>query len=108
MGPRSSYEISFLQRILWGLFGCAATFGISLVVQRTTGTLVRLRMAPIGRMQILAGKGLACFVMTMVDSTVLLAIATLAEMLLPCVILVGVGIICFAVGARAFRWMHED
>jgi ABC-2 type transport system permease protein len=61
----SSYAWSFPQGIIWGVMGCAAAFGISLVVERTSGTLVRLRMAPIRRWQILAGKAAACFVTTL-------------------------------------------
>lgn len=64
-GPTNSYEISFPQGCIWGIMGCAASFGISLVVERTRGTLVRLRMAPISRAQILAGKGLACLLTTL-------------------------------------------
>lgn len=60
--PRSYYDISFPQAIIWGLIGCAASFAISIVTERTKGTLLRLRLAPISRVQILAGKGVACFV----------------------------------------------
>jgi hypothetical protein len=35
------------QGVIWGLIGCAMSFGISLVTERTHGTLVRLRMAPL-------------------------------------------------------------
>jgi ABC-2 type transport system permease protein len=59
--PRSSWEITFPQALMWALIGCAAAFAISIVTERTRGTLVRLRLAPLGRGQILAGKGLACF-----------------------------------------------
>ena len=38
------------------------SFGISLVTERTHGTLVRLRMAPLTRAQILGGKALSCFI----------------------------------------------
>ncbi len=68
-GPSNSYDISFPQGIIWGVLGCCASFGISLVIERTSGTLARLRVAPIGRGQILAGKALACF-----GSTVLLSV----------------------------------
>ena len=30
------------------------------------------------------------------------------EMLLPCGILVGVGLLCFAIGVRAFGWTQES
>ncbi len=71
-GPSNSYAISFPLGIVWGLLGCSASFGISLVTERTHGTLVRLRMAPIQRWQILAGKAGACFATTVVMMTVLL------------------------------------
>ena len=194
----SSYAWSFPQGIIWGVMGCAAAFGLSLVVERTSGTLVRLRMAPIERWQILAGKAMACFVTTTVTIVTLLVIAavvfdvkpqslpllaaavvsvalgfvgimmllsvlgkteqsagsigwavllamamigggmvpriympawmqtlshispvkwaihtmegalwrgfTPAEMVAPCAILIGVGIVCFVIGVRAFRW----
>jgi ABC-2 type transport system permease protein len=60
-GPRSSWEITFPQSIQWGMIGCVAAFALGLVVERTRGTYLRLRLAPISRIQILAGKGLACF-----------------------------------------------
>jgi len=72
--PRSAWEITFPQALLWALIGCAAAFAISLVVERTAGTMLRLRLAPILRAQILAGKGLACFVFCVSDCTLLLLI----------------------------------
>jgi ABC-2 type transport system permease protein len=60
-GPRSSWEITFPQAAIWALIGCAAAFGVSIVIERTRGTLVRLRLAPISRAHILGGKALACF-----------------------------------------------
>jgi ABC-2 type transport system permease protein len=60
-GPQSSFEVSFPQGLLWGVISVAASFGISLVVERKEGTLRRLRAAPLRRRQILAGKALACF-----------------------------------------------
>ncbi|MCK4873647.1 MAG: ABC transporter permease [Phycisphaerales bacterium] len=59
-GP-TSFEISFPQAMMWGVIGCAAAFAISIVQERTGGTFLRLRVSPISRAQILAGKGLACF-----------------------------------------------
>lgn len=76
-GPRvkNAYAISFPQGIIWGIMGCAAAFGISLVVERAGGTLLRLQLAPIRRPHILAGKALACFLTTTTIATVLLAVA---------------------------------
>ena len=59
-GPQSGYDITFPQGLVWGILGCAMTFGIGFVSERTHGTLVRLQMAPVNRVQLLAGKALAC------------------------------------------------
>ena len=60
-GPRTSFEVTFPAAMLWALLGCAASFALSLVTERTTGTLQRLRLAPLSRAQVMAGKALACF-----------------------------------------------
>jgi ABC-2 type transport system permease protein len=60
-GPTNTFEITFPQGVLWGLIGCAMSFGLSLVSERTRGTFVRLSMSPLSRWQILCGKALACF-----------------------------------------------
>jgi len=59
-GPPNAYSISFPQSILWGILGCAAGFAITLVRERSSGTMVRLLTAPISHASILAGKVLAC------------------------------------------------
>jgi len=82
-GPRNAYEVSFPQGIVWGMIGCAAAFGISLVTERTRGTLIRLRIAPLSKIQILAGKALSCFVMTLVISISLLIVANLVFDVVP-------------------------
>lgn len=74
-GPANAFDITFPQGVIWGLIGCVMTFGISLVTERTHGTLVRLRMAPLTRGQILGGKALACFASIMVVELVLLGVA---------------------------------
>lgn len=199
--PQKSYQTSFPQGMIWGFLGSAAAFGISLVTERVRGTLTRLRIAPLSRAHILAGKGLACFMAMMSVMIALVAIGVLgfgmqpnsfvklamailcscvcfvgmmmfvsvlgkteqsaggfgwaimvtlamigggslplflmpptlqkisnispvkwctlslegaiwrdfsyAEMLMPCAILVTVGVVFFFVGARAFRWIQE-
>lgn len=59
--PVAPFQITFPQVLLWGFMGCAATFAISIVKERTGGTFDRLRVGPIGRAHILGGKGLSCF-----------------------------------------------
>jgi ABC-2 type transport system permease protein len=80
-GPKSSFEITFPSAILWGILGCAAAFAISIVTERMQGTYLRLRISPLTRMEILAGKGLACF----------------AACLGVLVVLLGVGVAVFGV-----------
>ncbi|HET8938528.1 MAG TPA: ABC transporter permease [Polyangiales bacterium] len=70
-GPNNGYEIVLPGMLIWGLIGCVATFAIALVTERTTGTLLRLRAAPISRLTILAGKSLACALTCVVDLCVL-------------------------------------
>jgi ABC-2 type transport system permease protein len=60
-GPRSAYEVTFPSSIAWALIGVCMSFAVSIVYERITGTFLRLRLAPIGRAQVLAGKGLAAF-----------------------------------------------
>jgi ABC-2 type transport system permease protein len=76
-GPRNPFDITFPQGVIWGLIGCMMTFGISLVTERTHGTLVRLRMAPLTRAQILGGKALSCFTSILIVELMLLGVALL-------------------------------
>lgn len=75
--PRSSFEISFPQGVVWGLMGCVMAFGASLAEERTKGTLMRLTTAPISRGQILAGKALACFIACILVQVLLVALAVI-------------------------------
>lgn len=76
-GPRNSFEVTFPQGILWGIIGCVMSFGISIVSERTHGTLQRLQIAPLSRGQLLAGKALACLVSIMIVEAALLAMGRL-------------------------------
>jgi ABC-2 type transport system permease protein len=60
-GPANAFEVTFPQGILWGVIGSALGFALSLVTERTRGTLARLLAAPLSRAHVLAGKALACF-----------------------------------------------
>jgi len=75
--PRTAYEVTFPSALLWAMIGCAATFAVSIVKERTAGTYLRLRLAPLTRMHILGGKGLACFVACVSISIILLLIGNL-------------------------------
>jgi ABC-2 type transport system permease protein len=60
-GPVTAFQVIYPQAMLWGILGCTATFAISIVKERTNGTFNRLRIGPLSRAHILAGKGTACF-----------------------------------------------
>jgi ABC-2 type transport system permease protein len=75
--PRSAYEISFPQAILWALIACSTSFALAMVRERMWGTFLRLRAAPLSRRQILQGKGLACF---LADITVILFLLILGRL----------------------------
>jgi ABC-2 type transport system permease protein len=73
-GPRSGYEVSFVQGLVWAIFGCVMGFSMSLVTERTQGTFTRLRMAPLTDMQVLGGKALGCFLMLLLMQSVLMVL----------------------------------
>jgi ABC-2 type transport system permease protein len=72
--PRSAFEITFPCSILWAVLGCMMTFTMSIVSEQKQGTLLRLRVAPLGKMHILGGKGLACFVSCVGTASILLLV----------------------------------
>jgi ABC-2 type transport system permease protein len=72
VGPRSAFDLTFPQGILWGVIGSALGFALSLVTERTRGTLMRLETSPLSRLDVLVGKALACFVAIAAVETMLL------------------------------------
>jgi ABC-2 type transport system permease protein len=82
-GPQTGFQAVFPAMILWGLIGCAAAFAVALVSERSSGTLLRLYAAPVGRAVIVSGKALACAVACVLGSAVLSALG---------VVLLGVAI----------------
>jgi len=77
-GPKNAYAITFPQGIIWGFIGVTAAFGISIVTERTGGTLLRLQVSPISRAHILAGKALATFITAVALAVGLLALGFFA------------------------------
>lgn len=63
--PANSFAISFTQGVAWALFGAVLAFGSGIAEERQRGTLVRLRVSPMGPNDILMGKALACFLTCM-------------------------------------------
>ncbi len=60
-GPKNAFSITIPQGAIWAIMGCVIGFAISLVQEKTLGTMNRLIVAPISRTQIVAGKALGCF-----------------------------------------------
>jgi ABC-2 type transport system permease protein len=75
--PPSPYAVTFPQGIIWAVLACAATFAVSLVEEHKRGTLLRLAIAPVSRLTILAGKAGACLVAIVITQIVLLLVAVL-------------------------------
>ena len=76
-GPRSAFEVTFPSAMMWALIGVCMSFAISIVQERLTGTYLRLRLAPITKAEILAGKGLAAFLAALASTGLLLAFGSL-------------------------------
>ncbi len=76
--PRSTFDVTFPQALVWGLMSVALGFAITLVRERSSGTLARLRIAPITYAQLLGGKALGCFVGCLGTMLVLLVFGALA------------------------------
>jgi ABC-2 type transport system permease protein len=72
--PSNGYQIVFPAMVLWGLLGCAATFAVAMVAERTSGTILRLRAAPIARASVLGGKAAACVAACIADCALLTVI----------------------------------
>jgi ABC-2 type transport system permease protein len=98
-GPRNAYEVSFPQGVIWAILSTAFGFALSLVLERTRGTLVRLRVAPIARREILLGKALGCLLTILIVSTTLLLIGALVFNVRPASVpLLAIGLLSAAIG----------
>lgn len=74
---RQIFPVTFPQGVVWAMLFSAAFFASSLVHERADGTLQRLRMAPLTRLQLLLGKGMACMMNGLSASLVLLIVGFL-------------------------------
>lgn len=96
--PANAYEVTFPQAILWGLLGVMSSFAISMVKERNQGTLIRLRVSPMSFTQILAGKGLACFLSC---AGVMVVLLTVGKLMFH-IHLGSPGLLALAIGSGAF------
>jgi ABC-2 type transport system permease protein len=74
VGPSSAFDVTFPQGMIWGVIGCSLGFALTLVQERTRGTLTRLRASPLSAAHVLAGKALACFTAIAAVEALLLAV----------------------------------
>jgi ABC-2 type transport system permease protein len=97
--PPSPYAVTFPQGIIWAVLACAATFAVSLVDEHKRGTLLRLAIAPVSRLTILAGKASACLVAIVITQLVLLLVAVLGFGVRPqSPALLALALACTAIG----------
>ncbi len=75
--PGNAFEVTFPQAMIWGILGSCYGFAMSLVVERTKGTLMRLRVAPVSTSALLLSKALACFLTMLIVMAMLLVIGEL-------------------------------
>ena len=97
-GPRTMFDITFPQAAAWGLLGCVTGFGLSLVSERTRGTLTRLVMAPVSRRQILMGKAIGCFVSALAVLGLLIGVAAALGVRPDSWALLALAVVCACVG----------
>ncbi len=72
--PQNAFEVTFPQAMIWGILGSCYGFAMSLVTERTKGTLTRLRVAPVSTATLLFSKALACFVTMLAVMAMLLIV----------------------------------
>ena len=93
----SYFQVAFPQAILWGILGCVSSFAIMLVQERSRGTLHRLRVSGVSEIEVLAGKGIACFLTAMLMVTTLAILGRLVFGLIPSSVpLLALGAGCLA------------
>lgn len=107
IGPANAYSTSFPQAMIWALIGGSASFSLSLTVERTRGTLLRLLVSPTTARQVLASKALAALTVSIATTTALIALGIAAFGVAPAsypllALAVLCGAICFSGLTMAF------
>lgn len=107
IGPANAYSASFPQAMIWALIGGSASFSLSLTVERTRGTLLRLLVSPTTARQVLASKALAAMATSVATTSSLIALGIAAFDVAPAsypllAVAVLCGAICFSGLTMAF------
>ena len=77
-GPTNAYATTFPQAMIWALIGGAASFSLSLTLERSRGTLLRLLVSPTSTREVLASKALAAMAVSVAVTTALIALGIAA------------------------------
>jgi ABC-2 type transport system permease protein len=64
----TSHDYAFSKVMFWGLMGGVASSVTSIAIEKSSGTIVRLQLAPINKLHMLLGKALACMVVILASS----------------------------------------
>jgi ABC-2 type transport system permease protein len=96
--PTSAFAISFPQGMIWGLMGAAMGFAASFVGERSGGTLMRLRAAPVPAWALMAGKGLACFITSLGVMGLMLVVSLFLGVRPPSWPMLAVAVVCVCFG----------
>ncbi|NOT01623.1 MAG: ABC transporter permease [Phycisphaerales bacterium] len=96
--PRSPWDISFPSAIMWGVMACVAGFAVTVAKERTAGTFFRLKIAPITRTHVLAGKALACFVSVLAVVAIMMGLGLIIGIQLTSPGLLILATVCTALG----------
>lgn len=98
IGPANAYSASFPQAMIWALIGGSASFSLSLTVERSRGTLLRLLVSPTTVRQVLASKALAAVATSVATTSSLIALGITAFGVAPASYpLLAVAVLCGAV-----------
>jgi ABC-2 type transport system permease protein len=72
----TSYDYAFSKVMFWGLIGGVASSVAAIAIEKNSGTIVRLQISPITKLQLLIGKNIACITMLLLSSVVSWLFAT--------------------------------
>lgn len=72
----TSYDYAFSKVMFWGLIGGVASSVASLAIEKNSGTIVRIQLAPVRKFELMAGKALACIFMILLSTILTWTFAT--------------------------------
>lgn len=98
-GPSNPHAVTFPQGMFWAVLGVLMSFATSLATERSEGTWLRLRTAPVRAWHLLAGKGLACGLAMLLALNLLALVGALAFSIRPDWLLLE---LAFVAGAFCF------